>query len=140
MALFYTLLKDKMKQRVILPLFTMKRAFLTIIFLKVKIHGYDMESLYKEISKELLPKDYGGSNSSITELTGKMRSLVIICALKSTKWVYLKALWKKKCEENRVFLIEQEKVKADELKRPGQAKTSAQLFGIEGSFRKLNVD
>jgi hypothetical protein len=29
-----------------------------------------MESLYKEISKETLPKDYGGDNKSVAELTG----------------------------------------------------------------------
>nr|CAG4636928.1 EOG090X04DJ [Ceriodaphnia reticulata]SVE72871.1 EOG090X04DJ [Ceriodaphnia reticulata] len=85
----------------------------------MRVHGDDYESLYKEISKEVLPKDYGGENMSIAELT---------------------AYWKKKCEDNREFLIAQSKMKSDESKRPGRPKTSDELFGIEGSFRKLNVD
>ena len=50
------------------------------------------------------------------------------------------AHWKQKVEENRLFLIEQEKYRSDETKRPGKPKTADELFGIEGSFRKLNVD
>ncbi|XP_046459127.1 retinol-binding protein pinta-like isoform X4 [Daphnia pulex] len=95
-----TIMKDKMKQR-------------------MRVHGEDMESLYKEISKDVLPKDYGGENSSIAELTD---------------------YWKKKCEDRRDFLIGQSQMKSDEAKRPGRPKTTDELFGIEGSFRKLNVD
>ncbi len=35
----------------------------------MKVHGDDMESLYKEISKDVLPKDYGGDGMSLDELT-----------------------------------------------------------------------
>ena len=48
--------------------------------------------------------------------------------------------WKKKCEDRRDFLIGQSQMKSDEAKRPGRPKTTDELFGIEGSFRKLNVD
>lgn len=36
----------------------------------MKVHGDDFESLYKEISKDVLPKDYGGDGMSLAELTG----------------------------------------------------------------------
>ncbi|KAK4010341.1 hypothetical protein OUZ56_019487 [Daphnia magna] len=98
--LINSVMKDKMKQR-------------------LRVHAEDFESLYKEISKDVLPKEYGGENMSLAELT---------------------AYWKKKCEDRREFLIERSNMKTDESKRPGKPKTSDELFGIEGSFRKLNVD
>ena len=36
----------------------------------MKVHGDDRESLFKEISKDILPKDFGGDGQSIAELTG----------------------------------------------------------------------
>jgi hypothetical protein len=46
----------------------------------------------------------------------------------------------KKVESRREWLMEREQIKADEKKRPGRPKTSEEMFGIEGSFRKLTVD
>lgn len=41
----------------------------------MRMHADNYESLYKEIPKEILPKDYGGENMSIAELTGKLMLL-----------------------------------------------------------------
>ena len=56
------------------------------------------------------------------------------------KQILFLAYWKKKVEDNREFLIQQENYRSDESKRPGKPKTCAELFGVEGSFRKLSVD
>ena len=77
------------------------------------------EKLYELIPKQYLPKDYGGNEISLEELTKH---------------------WKNKVEGEREFLMDQEKFKADERKRIGKPKTSEDLFGIVGSFRTLNVD
>ena len=112
-----------------------------IVFKKIKLHGDNMESLYKEVSKDVLPKDYGGDNMSVAELTGECwPPIAHLRIIKCIKIDMISAHWKKKCEDRRDWLKNREKMKADESKRPGYAKTSAQLFGIEGSFRKLNVD
>ena len=38
------------------------------------------------------------------------------------------------------WLKKQSKLKADEKKRRGARKTHADIFGMEGSFRQLNID
>ena len=42
--------------------------------------------------------------------------------------------------DNRQWFRDVCKYKAEETKRPGKAKTYSDIFGMEGSFRKLNVD
>ncbi|XP_069978325.1 alpha-tocopherol transfer protein-like isoform X3 [Penaeus vannamei] len=99
-SIFKSFMKEKMKKR-------------------IHIHGSDLESLHKEIPKEILPVEYGGTNGTIEEI---------------------KNYWIQRVDARRDWLLEDEKYGVDESKRPGKAKTSADLFGIEGSFRKLNVD
>lgn len=49
-------------------------------------------------------------------------------------------LYKKKVEEYRDWFIEDAQYGVDESKRPGKPKSADELFGVEGSFRKLNID
>ncbi|XP_064107321.1 alpha-tocopherol transfer protein-like isoform X2 [Macrobrachium nipponense] len=98
--IFKSFMKEKMKKR-------------------IHIHGSDLESLYKEVPKECLPVEYGGTNGTIEEI---------------------KDYWIKRVDARRDWLLEDEKYGVDESKRPGKPKTTVDLFGIEGSFRKLNID
>jgi hypothetical protein len=41
---------------------------------------------------------------------------------------------------HRDWLKKQSKLKSDEKKRRGQQKSYADIFGMEGSFRQLNID
>ncbi|KAM7361785.1 alpha-tocopherol transfer protein-like [Cochliomyia hominivorax] len=85
---------------------------------RITFHN-DMESLYKSVPKDLLPEEYGGKAGSIVELTQQ---------------------WKKKLAEYTTWFKEQEEQKANEALRPGSPKTSDDLFGMEGTFRQLNID
>jgi hypothetical protein len=48
--------------------------------------------------------------------------------------------WIKKLESYRDWFKKQDTVKADESKRPGKPKMHDELFGLEGSFRRLAID
>lgn len=79
-----------------------------------------MESLYKNIPKEMLPSEYGGEAGPIQDIIDQ---------------------WEKKINDYRDYFLEEEaNYGTDEKKRPGKPKSAETLFGIEGSFRKLEVD
>jgi len=79
----------------------------------------DMTALIEELGEEVLPAEYGGSNGTLKELAD---------------------FWKAEVTANREALMANCEYKTDESKRPGKPKSSADLFGIEGSFRKLEID
>ncbi|KAK9730723.1 CRAL/TRIO domain [Popillia japonica] len=79
----------------------------------------DEASLRKKIPKEILPTEYGGDAGPIQDMIDH---------------------WKKKIESYSEWFKEDEQYKTDETLRPGKPKTSGDMFGIEGSFRKLNLD
>jgi hypothetical protein len=43
-------------------------------------------------------------------------------------------------ERYKDWFKEDEKLRVEESKRPGKAKSSGDVFGLEGSFRKLDID
>ncbi|CAG0895718.1 unnamed protein product [Cyprideis torosa] len=85
---------------------------------RLHIHTH-VEELHEDIPKEVLPLEYGGTN-------GKMED-------------YAKH-WRKKVEASRAWFLSDEAAKSQEDKRRGKPKTTVEMFGLEGSFRKLNLD
>ncbi|XP_013105396.1 alpha-tocopherol transfer protein-like [Stomoxys calcitrans] len=83
------------------------------------VHGSKMELLTKEIPLKYLPKEYGGENGSIPEIVEE---------------------WDKKFDEYRDYFKRSAAYGTDEKLRPGKAIDFDSLLGIDGSFRKLNVD
>lgn len=45
-----------------------------------------------------------------------------------------------KVKEMRTWFLEEEHFRVDEQKRPGKPKTESDYFGVEGSFKTLNLD
>ncbi|KAK3927294.1 Alpha-tocopherol transfer protein-like [Frankliniella fusca] len=86
---------------------------------RMSVHGNNIENLYKDIPQRCLPNEYGGEAGPIAELA---------------------AAWKAKVESNRDWLLADEQRRSDERKRPGRPKTTDNIFGVEGSFRKLDFD
>lgn len=87
---------------------------------QIHFHGSDLESLYNVIPKHILPKEYGGDGDSVEDI---------------------KKYWEEKIYANRQFLIDQTtKYGVDEKKRIGKPKNPESLFGIDGTFRQLQID
>ncbi|CAH0726590.1 unnamed protein product, partial [Brenthis ino] len=86
---------------------------------RFQVIGKNIEQVYSVFPKEVLPKEYGGKTRSLDELT---------------------AYWKAKVESYQDWFLEQDKQYSDESLRPDKPRTSSTLFGVEGSFRKLEVD
>ncbi|XP_029171652.1 retinol-binding protein pinta-like [Nylanderia fulva] len=86
-----------------------------------RIHVYTSgaESLYGIIPRHLLPIEYGGEQSSINIISD---------------------MWQAKLKERRKWFLEQENVKVNESLRSNSVINPDDLFGVSGTFRKLNID
>lgn len=86
---------------------------------RIHMHGSNIDGMCKFFPREMLPSEYGGSAGTVKEIADQ---------------------WLRKMDEHRDWFLEDEKHTADESRRPGKPKTTADLFGTEGSFRKLDFD
>ncbi|KAJ8916014.1 hypothetical protein NQ315_010882 [Exocentrus adspersus] len=78
-----------------------------------------MESLYSRVPKDLLPQDYGGSCESLGVLHEKFKALL---------------------RDNQEFFTFEDSQVVDESLRPGKPKNINEVFGVDGTFKKLEVD
>ncbi|XP_024888243.1 alpha-tocopherol transfer protein-like [Temnothorax curvispinosus] len=77
------------------------------------------DTLEKFIPLEVLPNESGGQAGSLQELHDKQI---------------------KKLVDHVAWFQEEEAHRVNEALRPGKAKTATDLFGVEGSFKKLEID
>ncbi|XP_055590423.1 uncharacterized protein LOC129742540 [Uranotaenia lowii] len=78
------------------------------------------EQMHQYIGKECLPEDCGGECESREVLSRR---------------------WYDRLIELREFFLEEERTqRVDESKRPGKSNAAGRAFGIEGNFRKLDID
>ncbi|KAL6440292.1 hypothetical protein ACFW04_003100 [Cataglyphis niger] len=86
-----------------------------------RIHVYPSgaESLYEMIPRSILPVDFGGEQPSLDTIAD---------------------MWQAKLMQQREWFLEQEKVKVNESLRSNSVIKPDDLFGVSGTFRKLNID
>ncbi|EFN86761.1 hypothetical protein EAI_11941 [Harpegnathos saltator] len=85
----------------------------------MKVFESGIESICEMISKSNLPADYGGEEPSLEALAD---------------------MWHSKLLKRREWLLEQEKVKSNESLRTDHIINADELFGVNGIFRKLEID
>ncbi|XP_063929737.1 alpha-tocopherol transfer protein-like isoform X2 [Zophobas morio] len=85
----------------------------------LNFHTDSMESLFKFVPKEIMPEDYGGEGPSLATLHEQNRKNLL---------------------ENMDFFRWLDTLKVDESKRPGKPKNAGEIFGVDGTFKKLEVD
>lgn len=95
-----------------------KPIFKAKIFNRILIHK-DLNSLHDVVEKKYLPRDYGGEEKSLKEIHEE---------------------WNKELEVQEELLQQHAKSISDEKKRIGKPPYDSQLFGTDGSFKKLNLD
>ncbi|XP_032691499.1 alpha-tocopherol transfer protein-like isoform X2 [Odontomachus brunneus] len=90
---------------------------------KFHIHNGGGEELYAYMNKDILPNEWGGKAGTLRELN---------------------AAWRERIEKNRDWFLREEKLsRADESARLPDSKPLSllmELEGIQGTFRKLNID
>ncbi|XP_076289828.1 uncharacterized protein LOC143213657 [Lasioglossum baleicum] len=85
----------------------------------IHLHS-SLESLEEYVSLDILPNDIGGKAGPLSKFHEDQI---------------------KELDDNREWFIEEETVaRVDESKRVGKSKTANDLFGVEGTFKKLEID
>ncbi|XP_047515366.1 alpha-tocopherol transfer protein-like [Pieris napi] len=86
---------------------------------RIFVYGQNLNSFHERFPQELLPEEYGGNNGTVQDL--------------SDYWTHI-------LESNRDWFLAEEEACSDESRRPENPKTTSSLFGVDGSFRKLDFD
>ncbi|XP_026326991.1 alpha-tocopherol transfer protein-like [Hyposmocoma kahamanoa] len=87
---------------------------------RLRIHKNN-EELLQHLPREIVPAEYGGDGGTLNEII---------------------EAWANKIIEYKQWFKEEEGFGTDESKRPGKAQTASEMFGVgvDGSFRKLDID
>ncbi|CAK1541384.1 unnamed protein product [Leptosia nina] len=93
----------------------MKKELLDIL----RIHQRDSSTLKAFVDKDSLPKEAGGQFESVSKLKEEQFHRI---------------------EDNLDLFTEESKKRVDEALRPGKKTTIEDIFGIQGSFKKLDID
>nr|CAD7464233.1 unnamed protein product [Timema tahoe] len=98
---------------------------------RIIVHTSGLGSLHDHIHPKYLPLEYGGELGPVQDIWGEF--YVALCGIvvilgQRTLSPNVTGSWNKRTSA------------ANEEKRPGKPLDQSELFGMEGSFKKLSVD
>lgn len=101
----------------------------------------DIKNLFPYIQQDALPSDYGGSFHSIKKAHGSYYLNTILIIFKLLEDFFLTEISYNRVKENREFFMDDERTRrANEKLRRGQTKVQDDMYGLDGSFKKLAFD
>lgn len=89
----------------------------------------------KYIPLDCLPDEYGGKSGTVPSIYGNISKYSI---QRINNFLILEQT-KKILSENEDFFEHQEEQTVDESKRPGKPKNVSDIFGVDGTFKKLDL-
>ncbi|XP_044260261.1 alpha-tocopherol transfer protein-like [Tribolium madens] len=96
----------------------LKKLLPSKLYGRIRIHK-DLKSFHKVVPKECLPRDYGGDLDTVENLIAK---------------------WDKVFEHNQPIFEKNLNMLSNENLRLGTNKDNSDMFGVAGTFKKLNLD
>lgn len=101
----------------------------------------DIKNLFPYIQQDALPSDYGGSFHSIKKAHGSYYLNTILIIFKLLEDFFLTEISYNRVKENREFFMDDERTRrVNEKLRRGQTKVQDDMYGLDGSFKKLAFD
>ena len=108
--------------------------------MKARMQVGGLSNLQADAGTDVLPEELGGNNGKLQDHIGNSIVSIFVVFPILIDLIWFSEYTLDLINEKKDWLKAQCEFKSDETKRSGKPKDYSEIFGMEGSFRKLNVD